>query len=311
MGDRETLDGVPYSGYYSQDEIREVVAHAAERFITVVPEVEMPGHTIAALAAYPELGCRGEGYEVRPFWGIEDDVYCAGNEKVYEFLEGVLEEVMDLFPSEYIHVGGDECPKVRWKECPKCQAKIEDEGLRDEDHLQSYFIRRMGKFLESRGRKLIGWDEILEGDGPSKSSTVMAWRRNKDYGEIAAKNGNDVVMSPTKHCYFDYYQSEDKENEPYAIGNLLTLDKVYEFEPVPVSLTEEEAKLVIGGQGNIWTEFIPTTEKLEYMAFPRACALAEKVWSEANGCDYNEFVERLKALLKRMDVIGVNYRKLD
>jgi len=308
-GDRKKLDGIPYTGFYTQDQVREVVAYAAERFITVVPEIEMPGHTIAALAAYPELGCKGEGYEVRQFWGIEDDVYCAGNERVYEFLEDVLSEVMDLFPSEFIHIGGDECPKVRWKECPKCQAKIKAEGLRDEDELQSYFIRRMEKFLISKGRRLIGWDEILEG-GLSKSATVMAWRRGKDYGEIAAKLGNDVVMSPTRHCYFDYYQSENLENEPPAIGNLLTLEKVYAFEPVAESLTVEEARRILGGQGNIWTEYIPTIEQVEYMAFPRTCALAEVVWSPDGDRDYNSFVERLEVLLKRLDVTGVNYRKL-
>ncbi|MBZ0303418.1 MAG: beta-N-acetylhexosaminidase [Anaerolineae bacterium] len=303
--DRKTLDGVPYGGFYTQDEVREVVAYAQALGITVVPEIEMPGHAVAALASYPELGCVGEGYAVRTFWGIAEDVFCAGNEDVYTFLENVLAEVLDLFPSEYIHIGGDECPKVRWQSCPKCQAAIQREGLADEHELQSYFIRRIEKFLNGRGRRLIGWDEILEG-GLAPNATVMSWRGSKG-GIEAATAGHDVVMTPNTHCYFDYYQSEDNEGEPPAIGHYLPLEHVYMFDPV-AGIAEDKAHHVIGGQGSLWTEYIPTTEQAEYMAYPRAVALAETVWSELPDRDYDAFMERLRTHLQRLDRLGVNYR---
>jgi hexosaminidase len=307
--DRHTLDGVPYGGFYTQDEVREVVAHAASRFVTVVPEIEMPGHSVAALAAHPELGCTGGPYAVRTWWGIEPDVYCAGNEQVYAFLEDVLREVLDLFPSRVIHIGGDECPKERWKECPKCQARIEAEGLADEHELQSYFIRRIETFLNAQGRQLIGWDEILEG-GLAPNAMVMSWRGSQG-GVEAALAGHDVVMSPNTNCYFDYYQSDDREAEPPAIGGYVPLEGVYALEPVPVELSPEQSTHILGPQGNIWTEYMPTAEHVEYMAFPRTCALAEVAWSPPEGRDFAEFRERLGALLVRLGAMGVNYRELD
>ncbi len=307
--DRNTLDGKPYGGYYTRDQIREVVAYAQERFITVVPEIEMPGHAVAALASYPELGCTGGPYEVRQFWGIADDVFCAGNEKVYGFLEDVLTEVMELFPSEIIHIGGDECPKVRWEECDKCQAMIRREGLADEHELQSYFVTRMEKFLNSHGRKIIGWDEILEG-GLAPNATVMSWR-GMEGGMEAAGMGHDVVMSPTSHCYLDYYQSRNTGQEPPAIGGFLPLEKVYSLEPVPEGLAGDKVHHILGAQGNLWTEYIPTPEQAEYMAFPRACAIAEVVWTQAELKDYEDFLDRLPPLLKHLKALGVNYRPPD
>ncbi len=267
LADPTQADGQAYEGFYTQAEVREVVAYAAERFVTVVPEIEMPGHSLAALASYPHLGCTGGPYKVRTQWGIEDDVYCAGNDAVFEFLEGVLDEVLELFPSTYIHIGGDECPKTRWRECPKCQERIKVESLTDEDELQSYFIRRVEKYLSAKGRRLIGWDEILEG-GLAPGATVMSWRGTEG-GIQAAQAGHDVVMTPFTHCYFDYYQSEDLEHEPPGIGGFLPLENVYAYEPVPEELDQQQAKFVIGAQGNVWTEYIPTPAQVEYMAYPR------------------------------------------
>ncbi len=300
------FDGQPYGGYYTQDEIREVVAYAAKRHITVIPEIEMPGHATAALAAYPELGCTGGPYEVETRWGIFEDAFCAGDDYTFEFLENVLAEVVELFPSQYIHIGGDECLKNRWKECPKCQERIREEGLADEDELQSYFIRRIEKFLLSKGRNIIGWDEILEG-GLAPEATVMSWRGVRG-GIEAARMGHDVIMTPVSHCYFDYYQA-DPATEPLAIGGYLTLRQVYTFNPVPPELNKEEAKYILGGQGNVWTEYIKTSDHVEYMAYPRAIALAEVLWSPANKHDFETFQNRLQNHLARLDVIGVNYFK--
>ncbi|HER08106.1 MAG TPA: beta-N-acetylglucosaminidase [Bacteroides sp.] len=306
--DRNRLDGQPYGGYYTQLEVREVVAYAQERFITVVPEIEMPGHSVAALASYPELGCTGGPYQVRQYWGIAKDVYCAGNEKVYAFLEDVLGEVMELFPSVFIHIGGDECPKDRWEECEKCQAMIAKEGLADEHELQSYFVTRMEKFLNSHGRRMIGWDEILEG-GLAPNAAVMSWR-GMEGGIEAATMGHDVVMTPTSHCYLDYYQSQNREEEPPAIGGFLPLEKVYSLEPVPAELPADKTRHILGAQGNLWTEYIPTASQAEYMAFPRASALAEVVWTTPGMREYGDFIERLPSLLKHLDGLGVNYRPL-
>ncbi|MBZ0293304.1 MAG: beta-N-acetylhexosaminidase, partial [Anaerolineae bacterium] len=303
--DRKRLDGQPYGGFYTQAEVKEVVAYAQTLGITVVPEIEMPGHSIAALAAYPDLGCVGEDYQVRTFWGIEDDVFCAGNEDVYTFVENVLDEVLDLFPSEFVHIGGDECPKVRWEACPKCQAAIKREGLKDEHELQSYFIHRIEKFLNARGRRLIGWDEILEG-GLAPNATVMSWRGSKG-GIEAANAGHDVVMTPNTHCYLDYYQSEDHDNEPPAIGGYLPLENVYAFDPT-AGIEPEQAQHVLGGQGNVWTEYIPTSELVEYMTFPRLLAIAEAVWSPIEVRDYDDFLQRLKGQLARLDQLDVHYR---
>ncbi len=305
---RNELDGKAYGGFYTQEQLIELVDYAQERFITVVPEIELPGHSVAALAAYPHLGCRGEGYAVRTFWGIEDDVYCAGNEDTFSFLEDVFGEVLAIFPSPIIHIGGDECPKVRWETCPKCQARIKSEGLADEDELQSYFVRRIEKYLNNNGRRLIGWDEILEG-GLAPNATVMSWRGSEG-GIKAATAGHDVVMTPNTHCYFDYYQSEDTENEPPAIGGYIPVENTYLFEPT-AGIDSTHGPHVLGGQGNLWTEYINTPAQAEYMTYPRASALAEAVWSAKVERDFDSFNGRLKTLLERFDYLSVNYRTID
>jgi hexosaminidase len=305
--DQHILDGVPYSGYYTQAQVKEIVAYAAERFITVVPEIELPGHSVAALASYPELGCTGGPYEVRENWGIAKDVYCAGNDKVFDFLQDVLSEVMELFPSPIIHIGGDECPKDRWEVCPKCQSRIAEQSLADEHELQSYFICRIEAFLNAHGRRIIGWDEILEG-GLAPNASVMSWQ-GIEGGIQACRQGHDVVMTPTSHCYFDYYQSENREEEPPAIGGFIPLEHVYAFEPIPIELSPAEAEHVLGAEGTLWTEYIPTTQLLEYMAFPRTSALAEVVWSPPSGRNYSNFLLRLNELNQRLKQMSVNYRE--
>ena len=304
--DRHQSDGSPYAGHYTQDEVRRVVAYAAARGITVVPEIEMPGHALAALASYPELGCSGSGYQVGTTWGIESEVLCAGRESTFTFLEEVLSEVLELFPSRFIHVGGDECPKQSWRECRHCQERRAAEGLRDEDELQSWFIRRIDTWLAARGRRLVGWDEILEG-GLAPGATVMSWR-GIEGGVAAASSGHDVVMSPNTHCYFDYYQSRDTAAEPPAIGGYLPLRQVYDFEPVPPAIDAGRAAHVLGVQGNVWTEYIPNEEQVEYMAFPRALALAEVGWTPAERRSAAGFAERLRAHRPLLDRLGVNYR---
>ncbi|WP_211323793.1 beta-N-acetylhexosaminidase [Chitinophaga dinghuensis] len=299
-------DGKPYGGFYTQEEVKEVVKYAAEHFVTVIPEIEMPGHALAALAAYPNLGCTGGPYEVGTRWGVLDDVFCAGNDSVYTFLEGVMDEVLPLFPSKYIHIGGDECPKVRWQKCPKCQARIKALGLKDEHALQSYVIQRMEKYLNSKGRQIIGWDEILEG-GLAPNATVMSWR-GMEGGIAAAKQHHNVIMTPGSHVYFDHYQSKGK-TEPLAIGGFTPVSKVYEFEPVPKELTAEEAKYIKGAQANLWSEYIGSTGHMEYMVYPRATALAEVLWSQPEKRDYNNFLDRLKLHVKRLDLKKVNYAK--
>ena len=305
--DREKLDGKAYKGYYTQAQIKEIVAYARDRFITVVPEIEMPGHSVAALASYPELGCTGGPYKVRNYWGIEKDVYCAGNEQAFSFLQNVLDEVLSLFPSKFIHIGGDECPKGSWEQCPKCQDAIHRLDLENEHGLQSYFIRRIESYLNAKGRRLIGWDEILEG-GLAPNASVMSWR-GVEGGLQAVKEGHDVVMTPTSHCYFDYYQSENVGSEPPAIGGFLPLETVYAFEPVPSQCTQEEARHLLGAQGNLWTEYVPTPEQAGYMLFPRATALAEVVWSAAEGRNFTDFQQRLQSFLPQLKKMGINYRK--
>ena len=306
--DSNTGDGKPYEGYYTQDQIKGVVAYAAERFIEVIPEIELPGHSLSALAAYPELGCTGGPYRVSTRWSIEENVYCAGNELVFAFLEDVFEEVLELFPSKIIHIGGDECPKNRWKECSKCRQRIKDNSLKDEHELQSYFIKRVERFLNNKGRSIIGWDEILEG-GLAPYAAVMSWR-GIEGGVEAARARHPVVMSPTSHCYLDYYQGNNKA-EPPAIGGNLPLETCYQFDPIPEELSPQEAQFILGGQGNVWTEYIPTPEHAEYMTWPRASALAEVLWSYPKKRNFNDFKQRLIPLLKQMDEMGVNYRKLD
>jgi len=302
-------DGQRYGGFYTQDEIREVLAYAAERFVTVVPEIEMPGHTMAALAAYPELSCTGGPFEISGKSGIREEVYCAGNDDVFVFLENILDEVCKLFPSPYIHIGGDECPKKRWQKCEKCQARIKSEGLADEHALQSYFIRRIEKMLNARGKNLVGWDEILEG-GLAPNATVMSWRGTKG-GIEAARQGHDVIMCPTSHCYFDYRQS-DRDGEPGAPwAPVIDLATVYQFEPTPAELSGAEAAHVLGGQGNIWTERMLTPEDVEFMAYPRACALAEVLWSAPQRRHWDDFRARLDIHLRRLDDMQVNYRRID
>ncbi len=302
---RKTADGGTYGGFYTQEQIKEVVEYARTRFVDIMPEIELPGHSVAALAGYPELSCTGGPFEVRQVWGVAADVYCAGKEETFEFLENVLSEVIELFPFEYFHIGGDECPKIRWKDCPDCQKRIKDEGLADEHELQSWFIRRIEKFLITKNRRLVGWDEILEG-GLAPEATVMSWRGVKG-GIQSARESHDVIMSPTSHCYFDFYQG-DPVHEPKAIGGYLTMEKVYSFEPTPDVLNSEEAKYILGAQGNVWTEYISTTEQVEYMAVPRMSALAEVVWTPASIRDYELFLYRMNAHYLRLEEMNVNYR---
>ena len=263
-----------YGGFYTQEQIKEVVAYASNRFITVVPEIEMPGHSRAALAAYPQYSCTGKQLEVPGLWGVFEEIFCAKEESI-DFLKDILTEVLTLFPSEYIHIGGDEAPKTRWKSCPRCQKVIRENGLKDEHELQSFFIQEIDEFLTSKGRKLIGWDEILEG-GLSPNAAVMSWR-GFEGGIEAAKQKHFAVMSPGSHCYFDHYQSKNP-NEPTAIGGFTPLEKVYAFNPIPPGFSEQQAFFILGGQANLWTEYIPTMAQLEYMTYPRALALAQVLW---------------------------------
>ncbi len=303
------MEGKPYGPYfYTQDEVRDIVKYAEERFITVIPEIEIPGHSVAALAAYPELGCTGESYKVRTIWGISKEVACPGKESTFKFWEDVLAEVLELFPSEYIHIGGDECPRDAWKVCPACQARIKAEGLKNEAELQTYVNHRIEKFLTQHGRKMIGWDEILEG-GVSPTTTVMSWRGSKG-GIAAAKAGNTVIMSPNTHCYLDYPQGNDTSIEP-PFGerpgrrHYLPLEKVYQLDPYD-QLKPREHKYVIGVQGNLWTEHIDTFELVQYMYLPRLAAIADIGWNY-NGRNFSRFKSDLLRLLKLYDAEGYNY----
>ena len=306
-------DGKPHGGFYTQNEIKEIVAYAQKRFITVIPEIDLPGHMMAALASYPELGCTGKDYEVRKNWGISEDVLCVGNEKTFEFLEGVFEELLPLFPSSYFHIGGDECPKTSWKNCPKCQAKIAELGLvKDSKHsaeekLQSYCISRVEKFLNSKGKIIIGWDEILEG-GIAPNATIMSWRSFQG-GIEAAKLGHDAIMTPSSHCYFDHYQGNDTKSEPLAIGGYTSIERVYSFEPVPEVLTSEQRKHIIGAQANLWREYMPTSEYVEYMILPRLAALSEVLWTAPEKKNYANFLTRLTDLFPIYDELKYNYAK--
>jgi len=299
----QQFDGKRYGGFYSQDEIKDIIAYAQARHVTVIPEIEMPGHSQAAIAAYPELGCSNEKVEVATKWGVFEDIYCTKDE-TFNFLEDVLDEVLELFPSNYIHIGGDEAPKIRWKTCNDCQHRIKTEGLKDEHELQNYFITRIEKYLNSKGRQIIGWDEILEG-GLAPNATVMSWRGI--HGAVdAAKQHHNVILTPGSHCYFDHYQSTNS-SEPLAIGGFLPLDKVYSFNPIPEELTEEESEYVLGAQGNIWTEYIPTEAQVEYMAFPRILAMSEVVWSNPENKNYDDFVSRVENFNRRLDILDINY----
>jgi len=297
-------DGAPYCGFYTQDEVRHIVRYAAERHINVVPEIEMPGHSVAALTAYPELACTAGPFAVRTTWGISDDVYCP-SEATFTFLENVLSEVMALFPSAFIHIGGDEVPKTRWRASPLAQELMRREGLHTEEELQSWFTRRIERFLAAHGRRLVGWDEILEGGLPPQA-TVMSWRGISG-GIAAAQAGHDVVMSPTSHLYFDYAQG-DVRFEPPSGGGSIPLERVYAYEPVPDTLTADQARHILGAQGNVWTEYMPTSAQVEYMALPRMLALAEVAWSPRESRSWDGFVARLPARLRELDAMGVNYR---
>ena len=308
-------DSIRYGGFYTQEQLRDLVQYAAERHVNIVPEIDLPGHMQAALASYPWLGCTGGPYEVWKRWGVSDDVLCAGNEETMLFVEDVLNEVMDLFPSPYIHIGGDECPKVRWEQCPKCQAKIKELGIKGderftkEDYLQSYVMNRMAKVVEARGRRVIGWDEILEGN-VSETAIIMSWRGTEG-GIEAAQKGHDVIMTPASHLYFDYYQSEDPATEPSCVGGYLPVSRVYDFRPLPKELTAEQQKHIIGVQANIWTEYITTFKHVQYMAMPRMDALAEIQWNNPTPetRDFDAFVERCRRMAQLYDLYHYNYAK--
>ena len=300
-----TYDGTPYGGYYTQEEIRDVVRYAADRGIVIIPEIEMPGHSAAALASYPWLGCTGGPYEVWTKWGISEDIYCAGKETTFEFLENVLSEVIDLFPSELIHIGGDECPKSRWKKCPFCQQRIHENGLKNEEQLQGYLVRRIEQWLKARGRNLIGWDEILQG-GVTPSAAVMSWRKPK-YGIAAAQQGNHVVMAPWKNCYLDYYQTSNPEKygEPLAFPRYLPVRQVYRLDPYD-QLTPAQQTYILGVQGNLCAEFIADIGHAQRMLLPRLAAIAEVGWAYDRK-DYNDFVRRMPALRRVYDAMDFEY----
>lgn len=306
-------DGKPYGGSITQEQAKEIVDYAAERYVTVIPEIDLPGHMLAALTAYPELGCTGGPYEVWRIWGVSEDVLCAGNDKVLKFLEDVYSELIEIFPSEYIHVGGDECPKTRWEKCPKCQARIKALGLKSdkihtkEERLQSFVINHIEKFLNAHGRQIIGWDEILEG-GLAPNATVMSWRGERG-GIEAAKQKHDVIMTPNTYLYFDYYQAKDTENEPFGIGGYLPIERVYSYEPMPASLTPEEQKYIKGVQANLWTEYIATFPHVQYMVLPRWAALSEVQWSDPGKKNYAHFLSRLPRLINWYEASGYNYAK--
>ena len=308
-------DETPHGGYYTQDQLREVVKYAEERCITVIPEVELPGHALAILAAYPELGCTGGPYEVEPTWGVFDDILCAGNDQAFDLLCGVIGELAEIFPSKYINIGGDEAPKTRWEKCPKCQQRIREQGIKGdgtlsaEAKLQGYFTNRMEQYVQSLGRNIIGWDEIMEGD-ISPSATILSWRGTEG-GLKAAAEGHDVIMAPTAYSYFDYYQlDENKEwNKPQLIGGYVPLEKVYGYEPVPDSLSEDAKRHIIGLQANIWTEYIPYRSLLLYQMLPRAAALCETQWVLPEQKKYDEFVARERRMLSIYEQQGYEYCK--
>lgn len=309
----DQYDNTRYGGFYTQEQAREIVKYAQERYITVIPEIDLPGHMLAALAAYPEFGCTGGPYEVCPRWGVFKDVLCIGNENSLRFIEDVMSEIIEIFPSKYIHIGGDEAPRTRWEKCPKCQARIKTEGLKAdkkhtaEDRLQSYCMTRIENFLNNKGRQIIGWDEILEGD-IAPNATVMSWR-GMEGGTKAAQMGHDVIMTPTSYAYFDYYQAKDTEKEPFAIGGYVPVEKVYSLDPIPTTLNNEQKKHILGAQANLWTEYISTTQHVEYMVLPRMAALAEVQWTQPEKKNYKNFCKRLIHLVDFYQRNGLNYAK--
>ncbi len=303
----ERYDGQRHGGFYTQDDVREIVEYARARFVNVVPEIEMPGHSVAAIAAYPELGVTGEPTEVATKWGVFDDILNP-SDRTIAFMQDVLTQVMALFPSREIHLGGDEAVKTRWQASPEVQARIKALGLENEEQLQGWFMKQMDAFLAAHGRRLVGWDEILEG-GLSPNAVVMSWRGEAG-GIAAARAGHDVVMTPTAYTYFDYYQSQDRDHEPLAIGGDLPLEQVYGYDPIPAGLEPQFASHVLGAQGQLWSEYLPGPKAVEYMAFPRLCALAEVVWTPKPRKDYQDFLARLATHLERLAILDVNYRPL-
>ncbi|WP_132051913.1 beta-N-acetylhexosaminidase [Pseudocnuella soli] len=309
--DRKKADSIRYGGYYTQEQIKEVVAYAAARYIEVIPEIEMPGHSVAAVTAYPNLACNavsfetGKPHEVRQTWGVSKDIYCAGNDSVFLFLQDVLKEVMPLFPSKFLHIGGDEAPHEAWAKCAKCQQRMKAEGLKNEAELQSWFVRRMEQFINANGKRIIGWEEIMQG-GLSPTATVHSWLGTQS-GITASKMGNDIIMSPYSHLYFDGYQAESKI-EPQAIGYWVPLDTVYAFDPRHPNMTDEDAKRLLGAQANVWAEFIKSESTFQYMVFPRIDALAEITWTPREKKDFTDFQQRLQTQLKRYDRWNINYR---
>ena len=308
IGHNEGLDGIPYGGYYTQKQIKEIVKYAQERFVTIVPEIEIPGHSLGALSAYPWLGCEGEkgNYKTWAYWGVSKQIACAGRESTFKFWEDVLSEVMDLFPGEYIHIGGDEAPRDMWKECPDCQKRIKENNLNSEAELQSYVNNRIEKFLNAHGRKLIGWDEILEG-GVSQGATIMSWRGTEG-GIAAAKKGNTVIMTPGSYCYLDYRQTTDRKDELDSNGSYVPLRKSYSFNPYD-QLSKDEHKYILGVQGNLWTEYVTTPMQLQYKALPRLGAIAEIGWSNPDPAtkDVEEFIGRAKELARYYSVFGWSF----
>ena len=306
-------DGKPHGGFYTQEQCKDIIAYAAARNIVIIPEIDLPGHMLAALAAYPHLGCTGGPYEVGQIWGVSSDVLCAGNPQTYEFIDKVLGEVAQLFPSNYFHIGGDECPKTRWKTCPKCQSFIQKNQLQAEgkhsaeERLQSYVIRHAENTLARYGKRIIGWDEILEG-GLAPNATVMSWRGEAG-GIEAAQSGHDVIMSPNTYLYFDYYQAKDAKQEPLAIGGYLPLERVYSYEPMPAALTPEQGKHILGVQANLWSEYFKTHRQTEYMALPRLAALAEIQWRPQGTRTYAEFLKRLPKLFELYEEQNYNFAK--
>lgn len=300
-------DSIPYGGYYTQEQAREIVEYARQRYVTVIPEIDMPGHMLAALATYPELGCTGGPYEVGHRWGIYKDVLCVGNDKIYDFCEGVLDEIMQIFPSKLIHIGGDETPTEVWEKCPKCIKRAEDNNMTVKQ-VQSYFTSRIEKYVNSRGRRIIGWDEILGGD-ISQSAVIQSWRDTK-HGRIAAEAGHDVIMSPTSHCYFDYSQADEKNSkyEPTLCGGYIPVEKVYAFEPCDENLSESSRPHILGVQANIWAEYLLYPNQVEYQALPRMAALAEVQWTSGKK-DYQAFLERLNRLVSFYDLYKLTYAK--
>jgi len=302
-------DTIPYGGYYTQDDVREIVSYAAEHFITVVPAIEMPGHALAALASYPELGCTGVPYDVGTRWGVFSDVYCPGKEETYKFLKDVLIEMNDVFPGMYVHIGGAECPEIRWGECPDCLLRMKNDSLDSTHDLYNYFVQRITRTLDSLGKVRVGWDEIVK-NTLKIEGIVISWHDGTE-GISATQRKLRTVMSPAKYCNFDQYQANPK-SEPLAVGGLLTLEQVYNFEPVPVDYSDtQEAKFIIGAQANIWTQYMKTPEHIEYMTFPRAAALAEVVWSPRKSRNYQWFRKRLIELTKRYDAEGIRYCKTE